>query len=131
MDIFIEIGLILAIATFISSILKLLKQPLIVGYIVSGIIIGPYFLNLTKSVEFVELFSKLGIAILLFIVGLSLKPDIIREVGKASLVTGLGQIFVTSIIGFFIMILLGFDLIASLRVSKLSTGSSPSITLAS
>jgi len=129
MHIFVEIGLILAIATFVSLLMRFLKQPLVVGYILSGIIVGPYFLNLTESTEYLELFSKLGIAILLFIVGLSLKPDVIREVGKVSLVTGLGQIIITSALGFFIMLALGFDSTASLYGAIALTFSSTIIIL--
>ena len=102
MNIFIEIGLIIFIATAISFLMRMLKQPLIVGYIVSGIILGPYLLNLIQSTESMELFSKLGITILLFIVGLNLKPDVVREVGKVSLITGIGQIIITSILSFFL-----------------------------
>lgn len=114
MHIFIEIGIIIFIATIVSSIVRLFRQPSIVGYILTGVVVGPYLLNLVQSTEYIELFSKLGIAILLFIIGLSLKPDIIREVGKVSIVTGIGQIVVTSGIGFFIMRSLGFEVNASI-----------------
>jgi len=129
MHIFIEIGLILAIATTISLLMRALKQPLVVGYILSGIAVGPYFLNLTQSAEHLELFSKLGISILLFIVGLSLKPDIIREVGKVSIITGLGQIIVTSVVGFFIMQFLGFSTVSSIYGAIALTFSSTIIIL--
>lgn len=129
MHIFIEIGIILAIATVVSALMRILRQPLVVGYILSGVIVGPYFLNILTSTEYIELFSKLGIAILLFIVGLSLKPDIIREVGKVSLVTGLGQIIFTSLIGFFLIRALGFDDTASLYGAIALTFSSTIIIL--
>jgi len=129
MHIFTEIVLILSVATVVSCFMRLLKQPLVVGYIISGIIVGPYFLNIVTNIEYMELFSKLGIAILLFIVGLSLKPDIIREVGKVSLVTGLGQVFFTSILGFLIMRLLGFDNVASMYSAIALTFSSTIIIL--
>lgn len=129
MDIFIEIGIILGIATLVSTFMRFLKQPLVVGYILSGVIVGPYALNIITSTEYIELFSKLGIAILLFIVGLSLKPDIIREVGKVSLVTGIGQIIFTSIIGFLLIRALGFDNTASLYGAIALTFSSTIIIL--
>jgi len=129
MHIFIEIGIILGIATVVSALMRLLRQPLVVGYILSGVIVGPYFLNIITSTEYIELFSKLGIAILLFIVGLSLKPDVIREVGKVSLVTGLGQIIFTSLIGFFLIRALGFDNTASLYGAIALTFSSTIIIL--
>lgn len=129
MEIFIEIGFILAITTVVSLFMRLLKQPLIVGYILSGIIVGPYFLDIISSTEYIELFSKLGIAILLFIVGLSLKPDIIREVGKISLVTGVGQVLATSLLGFFVMRLFGFDVMGSIYGAVALTFSSTIIIL--
>lgn len=129
MPIFIEIGLILAVATLVSIIMRMLRQPLTVGYILSGIIVGPFVLNIISTTEYIELFSKFGIAILLFVVGLSLKPDIIREVGKTSLITGLGQVIFTSILGFGIMRLLGFDLVASLYAAVALTFSSTIIIL--
>lgn len=129
MHIFIEIGLIILFATAISFIMRLLKQPLIVGYILSGIIVGPYFFNFTQSTEYIELFSKLGITILLFIIGLNLKPDVIREVGKVSLITGLGQIIITSVFGFLIMNFLGFSNIVSLYGAIALTFSSTIIIL--
>jgi len=129
MNIFIEIGFIVVIATLVCSIMRLLKQPLIIGYILSGIIVGPYFLNLIQSTEYIELFSKIGIAILLFIVGLNLKPDIIREVGKVSLFVGLGQIIFTSIVGFFIIRFLNFDFLSAILGAVALTFSSTIIVL--
>lgn len=88
MSIFVELSLIVFLATAIAAIMRLLKQPLVLGYIVSGIIAGPYVLNILHSTEQIELFSKIGISILLFIVGLHLNPDTIKETGKSSLITG-------------------------------------------
>ena len=81
--------------------MRLLRQPLIIGYILTGIIVSPYFLNIVRSTETIAVFSQIGVALLLFIVGLSLSPRVIKEVGKVSLVTGVGQIIFTSLIGFF------------------------------
>lgn len=109
MEIFTEISIILIITTGIASIMRLLRQPLIIGYLLSGVIVGPYVLNLLQANNEIELFSKVGITVLLFIVGLSLNPDTIKETGKSSLVTGLGQIIITSGVGFFIIKALGFS----------------------
>ncbi|HEU0085388.1 MAG TPA: cation:proton antiporter [Candidatus Paceibacterota bacterium] len=129
MEIFIELGLILLVATLVSFVMRLLKQPLVVGYILTGIIVGPYFLNFVGSGEYVEVFSKFGVAILLFIIGLHLKADTVKEVGKAALITGLGQIVFTSVIGFLILQALGFDFTVSLYGSLALTFSSTIIVL--
>jgi len=103
MSIFVELSLIIVVATLVSFVMKLLKQPIIVGYIASGIIVGPYALNILQAHDEMELFSKIGIAILLFIIGLTLNPDVMREVGKTSIITGVGQVIFTSIVGFLIV----------------------------
>lgn len=129
MDIFIELGFILLVTTLVSLFIRLIRQPLVIGYIISGVIVGPYVFNILKSGEQIELFSKIGISVLLFIVGLSLNPSTIKETGKSSLVTGIGQIVFTSVIGFFIMISLGFDRITSLYGATALTFSSTIIIL--
>lgn len=129
MTLFAEISLIVVLATIVSFLMKLLKQPLIVGYIATGILVGPYALNILQAREEIELFSKIGVAILLFIVGLMLNPDVLREVGKTSVLTGTGQVLFTSIIGFFIVRALGFDILPSLYIAIALTFSSTIIIL--
>jgi Kef-type K+ transport system membrane component KefB len=129
MSLFLELSLIIGIATAVSLVARLLRQPLIVGYIASGVIVGPYALNLLTAHDEVELFSKIGIAILLFIVGLTLNPDVMKEVGKASLITGVGQVIFTSVIGFFIIRALGFDIVPAFYIAVALTFSSTIIIL--
>jgi len=129
MEVFIELSIIIGITVLITGIMRLLKQPLIIGYILSGIIISPYFLNVIRSTETITIFSQIGVALLLFIVGLSLSPKVIKEVGKVSLVTGIGQIIFTSLIGFFISRLLGFSVIISLYIAIALTFSSTIIIM--
>jgi len=58
MEILVEIGIIIIIATLIAGLMKLLKQPLIIGYIIAGIIVGPYVFNIIKSTEIISIFSR-------------------------------------------------------------------------
>ncbi|RJR27885.1 sodium:proton exchanger [candidate division WWE3 bacterium] len=129
MEQFGEISLILLVALLVSTLMRLLKQPLVIGYILAGLLVGPYFFNILKSVEVVELFSKLGITALLFIVGLGLSPKILKELGPVSTVTGLGQVFFTSLFGYVIGVLLGFTPIESLYIAVALTFSSTIIIL--
>lgn len=129
MPIFIELSVIVVLATIIALIMKLLRQPLIVGYIATGVIVGPYALNLLHSENELELFSKIGISILLFIVGLMLNPEVIKEVGKTSFLTGLGQVLFTSLLGFFIAFAFGFNIVSALYISVALTFSSTIIIL--
>jgi len=129
MDFFTQISLIIGVSIFLIFLAKFLKQPLIISYIISGIIVGPYFLNLTQEFEALGLFAQIGVALLLFIVGLGLSPLIIREVGKVSLITGVGQVLFTSIIGFFIAVFLGFDYVSSAYIAVALTFSSTIIIM--
>lgn len=129
MEVFIELSIILVVTVLISGIIRLLKQPLIIGYILSGIIVSPYFLNVVKSTETISVFSQIGVTFLLFIVGISLSPKVIKEVGKVSLVTGIGQIVFTSLFGFFISKLLGFSVIVSVYIAIALTFSSTIIIM--
>src|SRR4030042_1080014 len=126
---FIQFGLILLVVFGVSLVIRLLKQPLIIGYIISGILVGPLFFNLINGSETISVFSEMGIAFLLFIVGLHLSPKVIKEVGKVSLVTGLGQIIFTSIIGYFIGVMLGFSVITSIYIAIALTFSSTIIIM--
>jgi Kef-type K+ transport system membrane component KefB len=128
--IFIEIGLITLVTLVVTGIMTALRQPIIIGYILSGILLGPYFLNITQSEGAIGTFAKMGVVFLLFLVGLGLNPKIIKEVGKVSLVTGLGQVLFTSLVGFFIASnLLKFSVTESLYIAVALTFSSTIIIM--
>ncbi len=129
MEIFTEISVIIAITFIISGVLHYLKQPLVIGYILSGIVVGPSLLNIVTSPETMGIFAHIGIALLLFTVGLSLNPRMIKDVGKVSVITGLGQVIFTSGIGFLIAMALGFSAIVSLYIAVALTFSSTIIIM--
>ncbi|QED37351.1 cation:proton antiporter [Antarcticibacterium arcticum] len=126
---FFEIALILFFAAVLGAIGQLLKQPLIVMFIALGILVGPSFLNIVRSTEYIHLLAEIGIAILLFIVGLKLDLRVIGAVGKIALLTGLGQIFFTSLIGYFLGIGLGFSSMHSFYIAVALTFSSTIIII--
>ncbi len=128
-NIFIQLSILILFVLGVSFIMRLLKQPLIIGYILSGILVGPFFLNIIPQGETLSTFSKIGIAFLLFIVGLHLSPKIIKEVGKISFVTGIGQVVFTSIIGYLIGIFLGFSPITAIYIAVALTFSSTIIIM--
>jgi len=112
-QVFIQLAIILFTAFVVSYIVRVFKQPVIVGYIITGIIISPFILKMGASQEIIHIFSQFGIAFLLFIVGLHLNPKIIKEIGTASLLVGLAQITLTFALGFFVSTLIGFGTVAS------------------
>lgn len=129
MEAFIELAAILVLVAVVSLIIRILRQPFIVGYLITGILVGPQVFNFLTLRSEIEVLSKFGITILLFIVGLTLNPKVIREVGKVSLLLGVGQVVFTSVSGFGIALLLGIPHIAALYVAIGLTFSSTIIIL--
>lgn len=123
-SIFIEISLLLLVATLLGFVGILLKQPLIVSFIGVGLLVGPSGLDLVHSQEQIDLLSELGIAVLLFLVGIKLDVKLIRSLGGVSVLTGLGQVAFTSIVGYGLGLLLGLDHMTSLYVAIALTFSS-------
>ena len=123
-SIFNEVAALLVLAATAGFIGLLLRQPLIVSFIAVGIIAGPSVLGIAHSSEPIDLLGELGIAILLFLVGLRLDVGLIRSLGAVSLATGLGQVGFTSAFGFLICLALGLDAVTSLYVAVALTFSS-------
>lgn len=113
MELFAELSLLIVVATGMAVVMRLLKQPLIIGHILTGLIVGPFVLDFVHSTEMLAVMSEIGIAILLFTVGLHLDPSIIKKFGRVAVLTGLGQVVFTSLAGYFVCIMLGFTPIAS------------------
>ncbi len=105
-DVFTEMAVLLLMAAVIGAIGVRLRQPLIVAFIAVGILVGPSILGWVSANDQVDLLAKLGIALLLFVVGLKLDLHIIRTMGPVALATGLGQVIFISVVGCFIAIAL-------------------------
>ena len=121
---FAEIAALLVMAAVIGFLGIILRQPLIVSFIAVGLVAGPSALNVVHSDEQISLLSELGIAVLLFLVGIKLDVKLIRSLGAVSLLTGLGQVAFTSIFGYLIGLALGLGHVTSLYVAVALTFSS-------
>src|SRR3989344_4462868 len=117
LNIFFELTIIIAVALVMAVLMKVLRQPLIIGYILTGVIVSPHFLNILQSEDVIQTFAHLGVTLLLFMVGLNLNPKSIKEIGKISLVTGVGQVIFTFIIGYVIASFLNFSHLTSLYLA--------------
>lgn len=115
-DVFVQLAVVLAITAVLAYIMRLFKQPLIVSYILTGIIVGPSVLHLIGNTEAFEVFSELGIALLLFIIGLELSMTVIKKLGRPVLLTALGMLGSIGAIGFLIGSAFGFRPVESLIV---------------
>jgi len=123
-SVFYELTALLMIVSAIGLVGLYLRQPMIVSFIAAGVLVGPSGLDIVRSQAHIELLAQLGIAVLLFLVGLKLDLKLIRTMGVVSLATGLGQVAFTSIIGYFLGIALGLGHMVSLYVAVALTFSS-------
>lgn len=121
---FYELTALVVLAAAIGFCGVLLRQPMIVSFIAVGVVAGPSALNIVQSHEHIELLAELGIAVLLFLVGLKLDLKLIRTLGPVALATGLGQVAFTSAIGYLLGVALGLDTVTSLYVAVALTFSS-------
>ncbi len=123
-DTFTTTSLVLAVAAVVAFLAHRARQPLIVAFIAVGVLVGPSVLNLVSDSEPLDLFAEIGIAVLLFLVGLKLDIQLVRTTGKVALTTGLGQVVFTSAIGFLLALVLGMAATTALYVAVALTFSS-------
>lgn len=129
-NIFLQISILLGITVSIAVIIRLLRQPFIVAYIIAGVVAGPLFLNLIRGDEqFFHSFSEFGVVLLLFIVGLSLDFRHIKSVGNVAITTGLGQLFFTALFGWLLLRGLGLAFLPALYIAVAATFSSTIIII--
>lgn len=119
-----EVATLLVLAAAVGLFGMILRQPLIVSFIAVGLIAGPSALGIVRSNDQIRLLSELGVAVLLFLVGIKLDVKLIRSIGSVALSTGLGQVAFTSIFGYLIGLALGLSHITSLYVAVALTFSS-------
>ena len=118
-----SLGLIVMAVAFFSVAAGWIRMPTIVAYMLAGLVIGP-LTGLVEISHALELISEIGIALLLFIVGLELSLDKVRDVGKVAVVAGIGQVVFTAVIGYGLCMLLGFSWMESSFLATALTFSS-------
>lgn len=119
-EVLIYLSVIISVAAVLAILARAIKQPPIIAYLIAGVIAGPLVLNLvgaqTPSAEIMQTFARIGVAFLLFIVGLSLDFRLLKEIGKVSSISGLVEMIIVGFIGFWASIWLGFSNIAAFYI---------------
>lgn len=108
-----NLGLMIFGAACLGVLARRIRLPSIVAYLMAGLLMGPVT-GLIQVSPAIEEISGMGIVLLLFLVGLELSIDRIREVGKVAVVAGLGQVAFTVAGGYLLCRLLGFGPVESL-----------------
>jgi Kef-type K+ transport system membrane component KefB len=130
-NLFLQISTLLAITVLIAFIIRFLKQPLLVSYMIAGIVCGPLFFNLLNSqANLYQAFSSFGVVLLLFIVGLELNLSYLKKIGKTSLIIGVIQFIFNFALVFVVSIyFLNLSLLGSLFLSLAACFSSTIVIL--
>ncbi len=98
-----SIGIIILFSAVFALISKFFRQPLVLGYVLGGFLIGPFALGLIKDVGIIKQLAELGIAFLLFIVGLELDLNKFKQLGFVVALTGILQVFFVTLVSFGLM----------------------------
>ncbi|MCB9359194.1 cation:proton antiporter [Candidatus Woesearchaeota archaeon] len=128
-SIFFDIGIIIIIASVFGYILKILKQPLIPAYVLAGVLLGPYGLRIIDDIHVIDNLAEMGIAFLLFVVGMEMDFDRMKSIGLIASVGGTLQIIVLSTIGWLIGIFLGFSMIEAVYCGLMVAFSSTMVVI--
>jgi Kef-type K+ transport system membrane component KefB len=123
-----NLGFIVITAAVFAFVGKLVKMPSLVAYILAGVLLGPG-LGLVKLDHTLELISELGIALLLFLVGLELSLQKIKDLGRVALILGGLQVLLTAVGGFIIAQLMGFARLPSVFLAATVTFSSTVVVI--
>jgi Kef-type K+ transport system membrane component KefB len=124
MELIVDLGIVFIAAAIFGVLIKALRLPLIIAYILAGIILGNSFLGIITDKEIIENLSTLGIALMLFMVGLELHWNKIKEFSKTVLIVGLGQIVISGTLGYGLALAFGLSSIPALYVALCLTFSS-------
>ncbi len=114
-----DFAIIMVVASVMALVSYRLKQPMVIGYIVAGMIIGPYTppFSFILHPEVLNLLSEIGIVLLLFVVGLEYPIAKLRSVGRKALVIAFSEAFGTFVLGFAVGQIIGMTLFDSLFIA--------------
>ncbi len=123
-----NLGFIVITAAGFAFLGKLIKMPSIVGYILAGMVLGPGF-HLVELDHSLELISELGIALLLFLVGIELSLQKIKDLGSVGMILGGLQVLLTALAGFTMATLIGFNPAEAIFIGATVTFSSTVVVI--
>ncbi len=126
---FLLFAITLAVCALLGIIARLLRQPLILAYIVTGILISLTGILHNVDQSMIALLSNVGIAFLLFLVGIELKLEDLKYVGKVAIYGGIGQILFTTVVGFVLISAFGFSTLTAFCMAIAITFSSTVIII--
>jgi len=114
-----DFAVVMIVAAVMVFVTHRLKQPMVIGYILAGMVIGPYTppFSLIHDVGTINTLAELGIIILLFVIGTEFPITKLKSVGRISMIVGIAESLGTLIITFFVGQTLGFSQFDSISLA--------------
>jgi Kef-type K+ transport system membrane component KefB len=128
-NLFVELTVVLVLAGGCALLVSFLKQPSIMAYILAGLILGPFGYWRLHQGETLHALSQIGITLLLFMVGMELDVTQLKKIGRRALLAGVGQVLITTLIGFLVSLALHFSVLTALYIGLALTFSSTIIVV--
>ena len=113
-DLLLDLALTLAAALLGGFIAQRLRQPVILGYLVAGIAVGPYTPGLVTNVERVQTVANFGVALLMFALGVEFSLDALQRVRRVAVQGGIIQTLLAIVLGTLLGLALGYSLTSSI-----------------
>ena len=123
-----SLSLILLTTLILGQVSLRLKLPLVVGQLLAGIIIGPTFCNWVQPSHWLQLFSDIGIILLMFLAGLESKIDLLKKYLKPSMIVAVSGILLPIAVGYLIGLMFEFTKFESLFLGIVFAATSVSIS---
>ena len=126
--IFRDVGILLVVATFFGFIARAFRQPLIPAYVITGLLLGPVF-NVITNHDILTTLSEMGIAFLLFLVGMEIDLRKLRSVGRVAIIGGLAKSILLFSVGFLSLRFFGFTLMEAVYIGIVLSFSSTMVVV--
>lgn len=126
-----DLAVVMIVAAIMIAITYKLKQPMVIGYILAGMLIGPYTppFALVHDIDTVNALAEIGIIMLLFVIGTEFPIHRLRSVGRISIVVALAESLGTLMVSFFVAQYLGFSYFDSLFLALAMSITSTVVTV--
>lgn len=126
-----DFAVVMIVAAIMVFVTHKLKQPMVIGYILAGMLIGPFTppFSLVHNVGTINTLAELGIIILLFVIGTEFPITKLKSVGRISMIVGIAESVGTLLVTFFVARTLGFSQFDSMFLALAMSVTSTVVTV--
>jgi len=128
-QLFVEFAIILILGGIVAFFVSLLRQPSIIGYIITGLIVGPFGYYQMRQSDVFSALAQVGVTLLLFMVGMQLDISQLKKIGRVAVLTAVLQVGFAAVVMYALLKSLGFSTSACLYLAPAFTFASTIIVV--